>query len=65
MIKTHLWLCFLYTYWKPTIVVVLDVKLQPCFLLNFTSEYLQSKEKDAHQILIEVRSMSDYCVVQI
>jgi len=36
-------------------VVVLNVKLRPCFLLNFTSDYLQSKVKDAHQILIEIQ----------
>ena len=46
-------------------VVVLDVKLRPYFLLNFASEYLQNKEKDPHQILIKVRSMSDYSMVEI
>ena len=45
-------------------MVAIDVKLQPYMLLNFGSEYLQNKEKDPHQTLVKVRSLSDYSMVQ-
>ena len=46
-------------------MVVPDVKLLTYCLLNFASDYLHNKEEEPHQILMQVRYLSDYSMVQI